>query len=140
MRSAPGTRRQRGAVLVEFVLVLPFFLLVMLGAIDWGWYFMLRETAINATREGARTGSVQDDETAATTAAQAAVTGYLTRSGLRVHAPTVAITTVTVAGAPVSAISVSLVDYPAGSLTGFTATRVPATLTARTVMRLEIQP
>jgi hypothetical protein len=52
----------------------------------------------------------------------------------------VAITTVTVAGAPVSAISVSLVNYPAGSITGFKATRVPATLTARSVMRLEIQP
>jgi Flp pilus assembly protein TadG len=125
---------------VEFVLVLPFFLLVLLGAIDWGWYFTLRETAINATREGARTGSVQDTQAAASAAALAAVTSYLTRSGLPLHQPTVAITTVTVGGAPVSAISVSLVDYPAGSITGFAATHVPKTLTARSVMRLEVQP
>lgn len=137
MKSA---RRHRGAVLVEFVLVLPLFLLVLLGAIDWGWYFTLRETAINATREGARTGSVQDTAAAATAAAQAAVTAYLASSRLPVHAPTVSITTVTVGGAPVSAISVTLADYPAGSITGFAATLVPASLTARTVMRLEIQP
>ncbi|HSM91626.1 MAG TPA: TadE/TadG family type IV pilus assembly protein [Anaeromyxobacteraceae bacterium] len=132
--------RPRGAVLIEFVLVLPFFLLVLLGAIDWGWYFTLRETAINATREGARTGSVQETQAAATTAAAAAVTGYLTRSGLPLHPPTVEITTLTVGGTPVTAVSVSLVAYPAGSITGFTATRVPTTLTARTVMRLEVQP
>ena len=122
------------------MLVLPFFLLVMLGAIDWGWYFTLRETAINATREGARTGSVQDTEAAATAAAQAAVTDYLTRSGFRVQSPAVSLTTVMVGGAPLTAISVSLVNYPAGSITGFSATRVPVTLTARSVMRLEIQP
>ena len=49
-------RRPRGAVLVEFVIVLPVFLLLLLATIDWGWYFVLRETAVNATREGARVG------------------------------------------------------------------------------------
>ena len=132
--------RRRGSVLIEFVAVLPVFLLLMLGAIDWGWYFVLRETALNAVREGARTGSVQADSTAAVGAAEAAVAGYLSGAGFRAHAATVALGTVTVSGAPVTVVQVALVDYPAGSITGFPHTYVPPTLTARAVMRLEIQP
>lgn len=133
-------RRTRGAVLVEFVLVLPFFLLLLLGAVDWGWYFVVRETTLNAVREGARIGSVQNTPSAAVPAAQTAVSNYLARTGFRAKTATVATNTVTVAGAPVTVIDVALVNYPAGSITGFTPTRVPTTLTARAVMRLEIQP
>jgi Flp pilus assembly protein TadG len=133
-------RRSRGAVLIEFALVLPVFLLLLLGAIDWGWYFVLRETAVNAVREGARIGSVQNSPAAATQAAQIAVTSYLSRTRLQAHPAAVSLGTVTVAGAPVTVIQVGLVDYPAGSITGFQATRVPATITAQAVMRLEIQP
>lgn len=49
---------QRGAVAVEFVLVLPVLLAIVLGVIDWGWYFSVREVAINAARNGARVGSL----------------------------------------------------------------------------------
>ena len=130
-------RRPHGSVLIEFVIVLPVFLLLLLASIDWGWYFVLRETAVNATREGARAASVapagraQDDATVA-------VTNYL-RSTLgegRVRNPQFAWPVVNGR----QAISVSLVDYPAGPITGFAPTRVPTTLTATTVMRLEVQP
>jgi hypothetical protein len=40
----------------------------------------------------------------------------------------------------VTVIEVSLESYPAGSITGFAPTFVPETITARSVMRLEIQP
>jgi Flp pilus assembly protein TadG len=133
-------RRRRGAVLLEFVIVLPVFLLLLLGAIDWGWYFVLRQSATNAVREGARVGSVQNTPGAATAAAQVAVADYLARAGLRAYASTATLATVTVGGAPVTVIQVGLVGYPAGSITGFRPTRVPATLTAQAVMRLEIQP
>ncbi|HET9555429.1 MAG TPA: TadE/TadG family type IV pilus assembly protein [Anaeromyxobacteraceae bacterium] len=133
-------RRRRGAVLIEFVVVLPVFLLLLLGAIDWGWYFVLRQATLNAVREGARVGSVQNTPGAAPAAAQVAVADYLTRAGLRAYASTATLATVTVGGAPVTVIQVGLVGYPAGSITGFTPTRVPATLTAQAVMRLEIQP
>lgn len=132
--------RRRGAVLIEFVMVLPLFLLLLLGAIDWGWYFVLRETTLNAVREGARIGSVQDDAAEATAAAQVAVASYLAGTGLRAHPATVGLGTVTVGGAPVTVLQVSLAGYPAGSITGFAPTRVPATLTATAVMRLEVQP
>jgi len=131
---------RRGAVLVEFVIVLPFFLLLLLGAIDWGWYFVLRNSAFSAVRAGARVGSVQDDPDAAQAAARFAVGDYLARAGLRAHAPTVGLATVVVAGAPVTVIQVGLVNYPAGPITGFAPSQVPPTLTATATMRLEIQP
>ena len=137
MRLPCRRKRPRGAVLVEFVIVLPVFLLLLLATIDWGWYFVLRETAVNATREGARAASVapagraQDDATIA-------VTNYLrnTLGEGRVQNPQFAWPVINGR----QAISVSLVDYPAGPITGFTPTRVPSTLTATTVMRLEVQP
>jgi Flp pilus assembly protein TadG len=132
--------RRRGAVLIEFVLVLPLFLLLLLGAIDWGWYFVLRETTLNAVREGARIGSVQDSPAEAAAAAQVAVASYLAGARLRPHATTVGLGTVDVGGGPVTVLQVSLAGYPAGSITGFAPTRVPATLTATAVMRLEVQP
>ena len=72
-------RRPHGSVLIEFVIVLPVFLLLLLASIDWGWYFVLRETAVNATREGARVGSVAPGGLAADDAALAVQT-YLTNS------------------------------------------------------------
>jgi Flp pilus assembly protein TadG len=128
------------------VLVAPLFLMLMLGAIDWGWYFVLRETLVNATREGARIASVQDNPTAQSqNAAIAAVRAYLTNVGVRavpVRSPDVEFTTVAVPGlaTPVPAISVTLTSYPSPALSGLSFTLVPSTITAETVMRLEVAP
>jgi len=48
-----GRRRERGAVAVEFALVLPLLLLLVLGGIDWGYYFFASEVITNVAREGA---------------------------------------------------------------------------------------
>jgi hypothetical protein len=45
-------------VAVEFALVLPLLLLLVLGGIDWGYYFFVGEIAANAAREGARAAVV----------------------------------------------------------------------------------
>ncbi len=45
---------ERGAELVEFALVFPTLLLVMLGIIDFGFLFQRYEVVTNAAREGAR--------------------------------------------------------------------------------------
>jgi len=47
-------RSERGAELIEFALVLPLLLLVLLGIIDFGFLFQRYEVLSNATREGAR--------------------------------------------------------------------------------------
>ena len=138
MRITSRRGRPRGAVLIEFVVVLPVFLLLLLAAIDWGWYFVVRENVVNATREGARVGSVAPSTDAASLDAATAVTNYLRNSlGERfVREPEVSI--VSVGGR--QGVSVRLRDFPAGSITGFTPTQVPTTVTATTVMRLEVQP
>lgn len=127
-------------MLVEFVLVLPLLLLVFLAAIDWGWYFVLRENAVHATREGARVGSVAPDPGAAQADATLAVRTYLGNAlgPARVRDPVVS-TDGLVGGHRV--ISVQLVGYPAGSITGLgELTRVPPTISTRAEMRLEVQP
>ena len=47
-------RSERGAELVEFALVFPTLLLVMLGIADFGFLFQHYEVVTNAAREGAR--------------------------------------------------------------------------------------
>jgi Flp pilus assembly protein TadG len=49
--------RERGAEAVEFALVVPMFLLLVFGVVDFG-YMINRDTLVNnASREGAREGS-----------------------------------------------------------------------------------
>jgi hypothetical protein len=45
---------ESGAELIEFALVLPLLLLVVLGIIDFGFLFQRYEVVTNAAREGAR--------------------------------------------------------------------------------------
>ena len=47
-------RSERGAELIEFALIFPLLLLVLLGIVDFGFLFQRYEVLTNATREGAR--------------------------------------------------------------------------------------
>lgn len=73
MRRTSKSRVQRGAVAVEFALVLPLLLLLLLGMMDYGWYFFCRLSVTNAAREGARAGTTvpNGDADKAKTTAQA---------------------------------------------------------------------
>ena len=50
-------RLQHGQGLVEFALLVPVFLLLLLGMIEFGFAFTHNQTLEYATREGARTGA-----------------------------------------------------------------------------------
>jgi Flp pilus assembly protein TadG len=55
---------ERGAEAVEFALVLPVFVLLVFGVVDFG-YMINRDTMINnASREGAREGALNPDQNA----------------------------------------------------------------------------
>jgi Flp pilus assembly protein TadG len=65
--SVPHRRsRERGAELIEFALVLPLILILLMGIFDFGLAFQRYEIITNAAREGARLASLQaaytDDE------------------------------------------------------------------------------
>jgi Flp pilus assembly protein TadG len=124
----------RGAAAVEFAIVLPLFLTLVLGTIDYGYYFFVSEVVTNAAREGARAGSVVDpsDQALAVSEAESVANNYLARGGLSqqgVQTPTI----VQVNG--VDAVRVEI-NYPVGSLTGFfPSTMIPAISHALAVMR-----
>lgn len=52
---------ERGQSLVEFAMVLPLLLVIMFGIVDFGRVFFSWVTVTNATREGARIGSLGSD-------------------------------------------------------------------------------
>jgi Flp pilus assembly protein TadG len=126
-------RRQRGAAAVEFALVLPVFLLLVLGTIDFGYYFFVSEIVTNAAREGARAGSVLPPTAATTDVEQEAETvagNYLAGGGLTSQGVTA--TTTVVNG--VNAVQVNIA-YPVGSVTGFLSGIMPTYSNAQAVMR-----
>ena len=51
-------KRQKGQGLVEFALILPILLLVIVGTMEFGRIFLLFATVSNGAREGARYGMV----------------------------------------------------------------------------------
>jgi len=57
-------RRGRGQSLVEFAVVLPVFLLILAGLLDFGLGLYSQMTIINAAREGARLGVVDPSNVA----------------------------------------------------------------------------
>ena len=55
------TPRRRGQALVEFALVIPIFLLILVGLFDLGSAVFSYNSVTNAAREGARLGIVNQD-------------------------------------------------------------------------------
>jgi len=53
---------ERGAEAVEFALVVPFMMLLVFGGIDFGYMINLDTMVNNASREGAREGSLNPDQ------------------------------------------------------------------------------
>jgi Flp pilus assembly protein TadG len=56
-----GARREGGQGLVEFAMLVPVFLLILLGMLEFGFAFSHNMTLNSATREGARAGAAMAD-------------------------------------------------------------------------------
>ncbi len=54
----PTRRRRTGVAAVEFALVVPVFLLLVFGIIEFGRAIMVQQILVNASREGARAAAV----------------------------------------------------------------------------------
>lgn len=52
------TKKTEGAAAVEFAIVLNLFLILILGMLDFGHAYFMRQVIVNASREGARYGVV----------------------------------------------------------------------------------
>lgn len=53
-------KREDGSAVVEFALVFPIFVLIVMGIIQFGWYFFTAEATNSAAREVARRVVVGD--------------------------------------------------------------------------------
>lgn len=62
-----GGKRIRGQSLVEFALLLPVFLLLVMGVIDFARAYGVLQVVTNAAREGARLGIIPSTAPAAVT-------------------------------------------------------------------------
>lgn len=73
MKHQAGRRSSadRGAVAIEFALVLPLLVILVFGIIDFGRLFNAQETLTQAAREGARLAALNDPNTCSRTAAAA---------------------------------------------------------------------
>ncbi|SDJ41652.1 TadE-like protein [Arthrobacter cupressi] len=70
-RQFPMTRNsERGAVAVEFALLAPVLVLLLLGIMEFGRAYNAQVSLTNAAREGVRVMAISNDQTAARTAAK----------------------------------------------------------------------
>lgn len=84
--AAPLRSKRRGAAAVEFAIVLPVFVILVLGMIEIGRYIMVQQVLTNASREGARRAVLDGaSESEITTA----VRTYLNNSAVNGTAATV---------------------------------------------------
>jgi len=75
------TRRVRGQALVEFALILPVMLLLMVGVLEFARAWNLHQALTDATREAARRAAVQDPKMDSQDSAKAAVWRGLSQAG-----------------------------------------------------------
>ncbi|MBX7445201.1 MULTISPECIES: TadE/TadG family type IV pilus assembly protein [unclassified Arthrobacter] len=61
---------ERGAAAVEFAILLPLLLMLVLGTIEFGRAYNAQITLTNAARDGVRVMAINNDPAAAKTAAQ----------------------------------------------------------------------
>ena len=130
---------ERGAELIEMVVVLPLLLLVLFGIIDFGFMFQRYVVLTNAAMEGARVGILPgyalDD-------AEDRATSYATNGGVPGVVNAVATNTQVDEpdGTPWPAVQVVVThtynyDYIGPILSMFSGSMSSSTLTARAVMR-----
>jgi Flp pilus assembly protein TadG len=118
-----------GVAALEFGLVLPLLMAILMGIIDYGHVYFVRLSMTNAAREGARVGATRTQDAVAP-AAVAAASAYLADSGI-----TGSVTATTPSdAAPTVRVSITLDPYE--PLVGLVPT--PDRLNVSAAMRWEL--
>lgn len=76
-----GLRAEHGQAMVEFALILPIFLLLVVGVLEMARAWNLHQALTDATREGARRAAVADPRMAEQDSVHAAVWRGLSQAG-----------------------------------------------------------
>ena len=94
MRIVRSKNLRRGSAVVEMAVMAPLLITAMLGMIEVGYAFMVKQTVTLASREGARAGALpggtMDDVQSAVDAAMASpgLSGYSVESNINALGPT----------------------------------------------------
>jgi hypothetical protein len=78
------TRQENGQSLVEFALLLPVFLLILVGIAEFGRGWMTKNILTGAAREGARVAAVQLNLADSGSEGRLAASGVLNSAGISV--------------------------------------------------------
>jgi len=110
-------KREKGQNLVEFALILPVFLLLVVGMAEFGRGWMTRNILTGAAREGARMAAVEPDSPSSIAQGLAAATAVLNSAGINV--PPAIVTVDTSPPTPFPAVQVDVSYTVSVLLTGF---------------------
>jgi len=125
---------------VEFALILPMFMMLCMGTIDYGYYLYLDMTCTNAAREASRRGVVATLPADAQTDAVAAGDAFLAAAGLDsgINVPVVTSTTPVT---PDFQVTSTVTLDPFTPIVGFLpAVLLPTGIAVTSTMRWELAP
>jgi Flp pilus assembly protein TadG len=108
-RSKARQKAERGAVAVELALVAPILLLIIVGIVEFAYFFNLQISVTQAAREAARTMAVTNDS------GKAKAAGVAGAPSIQLAPGNVSLSGACSSGATVTAT----VTYSAPTLTGF---------------------
>ncbi|MBB0995931.1 UNVERIFIED_ORG: TadE-like protein [Dietzia maris] len=107
--------RDRGAAAVEFALVLPILLLLVLGILEFGRAYHVQTTLSNAARDGVRVMALQDSTTAAISATELSAQPLDLSAARIVVTPTAGCSSA-LTGAGLASVTI---EYPFSLVSGF---------------------
>lgn len=122
---------ERGAVAVEFAILLPVLLLILMGIVEFGRAYNAQISITHAAREGVRVMAIQNNQASAKTAAKNAAVSLnpaLQDSDITITTTNAANTTLCAA----SSRATFTISYSLSSLTGIAG---PLTLKGKGVMQ-----
>lgn len=138
MKTRIPKQNERGVAAAEFALLLPVFLMILFGIIEFGMIMYGREIVTNATREGARAGITQGPPKLTAGQITTISNNYLTNTGI--NPASVTFTAAGAGGANPSTLTVSatyrynfLIPY----IPAMTGIPNPLIINTQTVMRHE---
>jgi Flp pilus assembly protein TadG len=121
---------ERGAVAVEFAILLPVLVLLVMGILEFGRAYNTQISLTNAARESVRVMAISNNASSAKTAAINAAVAI--KPGLRSSDVTVTTSAVTPGSCASGAVATVTISYTLSTVTGLAG---PFSLTGKGVMQ-----